>query len=199
MSASTTRAQEAAAPSAWIVRHAALVRPRARVLDVAAGRGRHARFFAARGAFVCAVDRADDALAALDGVAGVTTLVADLEAGPWPFEPARFDAIVVVNYLHRALFPALRAALAPGGVVLYETFMAGHEAFGRPSNPAFLLRRDELLDFAALTPPLEVIAFEQGRVTGATQRDAVVQRMAARSAPAGALARVTAPADRGPE
>ena len=91
----------------------------------------------------------------------------------------RFDAIVVVNYLHRPLFAHLRAALAPDGVLLYETFATGNEAYGRPANPDFLLRRDELLSLAAAPPdPLTVVAFEQGR-TGDGARRAVVQRLAA--------------------
>jgi SAM-dependent methyltransferase len=162
----------------WIRRHAHLVRPGARVLDVAAGRGRHARFFAARGAQVLAIDRDAAALASLSSVAGVTARAFDLEAGAWPLAGERFDAIVVVHYLHRPLFPHLRAALAPDGVLLYETFAAGNEAYGRPVNPDFLLRRDELLALAGATPPLTVVAFEQG-LSVADGRTAVVQRLAA--------------------
>lgn len=163
-------------PSAWMARFAALVAPNARVLDVAAGRGRHARFFAARGAHVTAVDTDANALAVLDRVPGVTTHVADLEGGPWPFADAAFDAVVVANYLHRPRFANLLDALVPDGVLLYETFAAGNEAFGRPANPAFLLHRDELLE--RVRGRLSIVAFEQGR-TGANDRVAVVQRIAA--------------------
>lgn len=165
-------------PSSWIARFAGLVAPGARVLDLAAGKGRHARFFAARGARVLAVDRDAEALRACAVVSGIDTLVADLEAGPWPLEGRRFDAIVVVNYLHRPLFAQLRSALAPDGVLLYETFAMGNEAFGRPSNPDFLLCADELLSLARVPPALTVVAFEQGRVAGG-DRPAVVQRLAA--------------------
>jgi SAM-dependent methyltransferase len=171
------------APSGWLVRHAHLIAPGMHVLDVAAGHGRHARFLARRGARVTAVDRSADALRALDGEPRVTTLVADLEAGPWPLGTARFDAIVVANYLHRPSMPALRAALAPAGVVVYETFMAGNEAFGRPTNPAFLLQPGELLAWAATPPALHVIAFEQGQVATPARR-AVVQRIVAAAADA---------------
>ena len=167
------------APSPWIVRFAHLIPPGARVLDLAAGAGRHARFLAARGARVLAVDRDADALAALASVAGVTTRVCDLEGGAWPLAGERFDAIVVVNYLHRPQFPHLRAALAAPGVLLYETFAQVNEAFGRPANPDFLLCPDELLSLARLPPaPLTVVAFEQGRVDDGA-RPAVVQRIAA--------------------
>jgi SAM-dependent methyltransferase len=165
-------------PSPWIVRFAPLVPHGARVLDLAAGHGRHARFFASRGASVLAVDRDAAALSSLDGVDAVQARALDLESGGWPLAGERFDAIVVVNYLHRALFPHLRAALAPDGVLLYETFAMGNEAYGRPANPDFLLCRDELLTVASLPPALTVVAFEQGFVSGAS-RQAVVQRLAA--------------------
>jgi len=166
-------------PSPWVARFAHLITSGARVLDLAAGHGRHARFFADRGAQVLAVDRDSAALATLSGVEGVETRVLDLEAGHWPLVGERFDAIVVVNYLHRPLFAHLRAALSPDGVLLYETFMMGNEAYGRPSNPDFLLCRDELLTVAALPPaPMAVVAFEQGRI-GDGAREAVVQRLAA--------------------
>ena len=134
------------------MRFAHLVAPGARVLDLAAGHGRHARFFAARGAHVLAVDRDADALAPLADDARIAIRVCDLETGAWPLAGERFDAIVVVNYLHRPLFAHLRAALAPDGVLFYETFAMGNEAFGRPANPEFLLCRDELLTIAALPP-----------------------------------------------
>ncbi len=178
----------ASTPSAWIERFAHLVPADARVLDVAAGRGRHARYFASRGARVVAVDRDPAALAELAGVPGVETRALDLETGGWPLASETFDAIVVVNYLHRALFPFLLGALAPDGTLLYETFAIGNERFGRPSNPDFLLRRDELLDW--VRGRLAVVAFEQGRVDG--DRPAVVQRLAAVGS-----ARMAAPARRG--
>ena len=163
------------APSMWIARFAHLVPRGARVLDVAAGSGRHARFFAARGCRVLAVDRDAAALAAAH-VPGVDARTADLESGEWPLADQRFDAIVVVNYLHRPLFPHLLAALAPDGTLLYETFADGNEAYGRPQNPAFLLMPGELSTLAR--ERLTVVAFEQGKVDE-HGRVAVVQRLAA--------------------
>jgi len=167
------------APSPWVVRFGHLIAPGARVLDLAAGSGRHARYLASRGARVLAVDRDADALASLAGVPGVQTRVCDLEKGVWPLAGERFDAIVVVNYLHRPQFAHLRAALAVDGALLYETFAQGNEVFGRPANPDFLLCPDELLTLARLPPaPLQIVAFEQGTVDDGT-RCAVVQRIAA--------------------
>jgi SAM-dependent methyltransferase len=163
------------APSAWVVRFSPLVARGARVLDVACGQGRHSRWFAARGCRVAAVDRDAAALDRLAAVAGVTTVSADLEAGPWPFEGEKFDAIVVTHYLHRPLFPNLLRALADNGVMLYETFARGNEAYGKPSNPDFLLEDGELLSIVGGS--LSVVAFEQGRVD--LGRPAVVQRLAA--------------------
>jgi SAM-dependent methyltransferase len=165
-------------PSPWIVRFASLVPRGARVLDVAAGSGRHARLFVSRGATVLALDRDSAALGQMSNVAGVETLVADLEQGAWPLAGRTFDAIVVANYLHRPVLSHLRRALAPDGVLLYETFAMGNEAHGRPANPDFLLCRDELLSLASLPPALTVVAFEQGLVDR-KERKAVVQRIAA--------------------
>ncbi|MCC6868197.1 MAG: class I SAM-dependent methyltransferase [Burkholderiales bacterium] len=167
-----------AAPSPWIARFAHLVAPGARVLDLAAGGGRHARFFAARGARVLAVDRDAAALASCAEVDGIETHVADLETGAWPLAGETFDAIVVTNYLHRPLFAALRTALTAAGVLLYETFAQGNERYGRPANPDFLLDPGELLALAARPPALTVVAFEQGAVV-TDPGCRIVQRIAA--------------------
>jgi SAM-dependent methyltransferase len=163
-------------PSPWIARFAHLVASGARVLDLACGHGRHARLFAGRGARVLAVDRDAVALSTLAGIPGIETRVVDLEANGWPLGNERFDAIVVTNYLHRPLFAPMLAALAPAGALLYETFAAGNEAYGRPSNPAFLLERNELAE--VLGKRLTIVAFEQGHLS-AHGHDAVVQRVAA--------------------
>lgn len=162
-------------PSAWIERFVHLVPRDGRVLDVAAGSGRHARLFAARGVRVLAVDRDADAMRTLRDVDGVDTIVADIEANGWPFARQTFAAVVVTNYLHRPLLAPIVAAVADDGVLLYETFAVGNEAFGRPTNPAFLLRENELLDAVRLH--LSVVAFEQGRIDG--ERPAIIQRIAA--------------------
>lgn len=136
-------------PSPWVVRHAQSIVPGGRVLDLACGRGRHARLLAGRGHPVLAVDRDAAALASLRGVAGVTVLDADLEGEGWPLAGAGFAGIVVTNYLWRPRLPDIVSLLAPGGVLIYETFMVGHEAYGKPSNPDFLLRPGELREVAA--------------------------------------------------
>lgn len=162
-------------PSPWVARWAALVST-GPVLDLACGEGRHARLFAAHGHEVVALDRNEAALATLAGVPRVRTLRADLEDGsPWPLAGMRFGAVVVTNYLHRPLFPAILASLAPGGMLIYETFMVGNERYGKPSNPQFLLRAGEL--WSELGAELEVRAFEQGQV--AQPKPAMIQRLCA--------------------
>lgn len=163
-------------PSEWVMRWAHLAHPGGKVLDLASGHGRHARFFAARGYEVTACDIDPNALASLAGLPGITTLQADLEnGGPWPFLPGTFDAVVVCNYLHRPLFANIADALAPGGVLIYETFLTGNERYGKPSNPRFLLGRDELL--AAFASRLVVAGYEQG--LSERGKPALIQRVCA--------------------
>lgn len=135
----------ARAPSPAIVRWAHLVPRGGTVLDVAAGGGRHALLLAARGHPVLAVDRDVTALAA-QAHAGLQILQADLERAPWPLPGRTFAAVIVVDYLWRPLLPVLVASVAPGGVLMYETFAVGQQRFGRPTNPDFLLGPGELLD-----------------------------------------------------
>lgn len=151
----------AEAPSAWVQRWSHLVRPGGTVLDVACGHGRHLRWFAQRGHPVTGVDRSTEAIAAVAALG--TAIEADIENGPWPLlqggQPQRFDAVIVTNYLWRALLPTLLASLAPGGVLIYETFTAGNETVGKPSRPDFLLQPGELLRVCA---GLRVVAYEDG-------------------------------------
>jgi SAM-dependent methyltransferase len=163
-------------PSHWVCHWTHLVAPGGAVLDVASGAGRHARWFAGHGHPVSALDRDAAALAVMRDEPRITTHVADLEGAPWPLpDDAKFAAVVVTNYLHRPLFPNLLAALAPGGVLIYETFAHGNQTVGKPSNPAFLLAPGELLD--VVRPRLRVVAFQDGFL--AQPRPAYVQRICA--------------------
>ena len=146
-------------PSPWIVRFASLVPAGGRVLDVAAGGGRHTRFFLGRGHPVTAVDRDTGGLDGLREDAGVEIVACDLEAGaPFPFGKRAFAGVVVTNYLHRPMLPDLVGAVAGDGVLLYETFARGQERFGRPQRPEFLLGPGEL--FEAVRGELRVVAYE---------------------------------------
>jgi SAM-dependent methyltransferase len=156
MTGSTAHAS--AEPSDWVQRWSHLVAPGARVLDVACGSGRHLRWFAQRGSHVTGVDR-DAAALEVARDCGAELIHADIENGPWPLARRRFDAVVVTNYLWRALVPAIVESVDAGGVLIYETFALGNERYGKPSNPDFLLRPGELL---ALVQGLRVVAFEDG-------------------------------------
>ena len=145
------------------------------VLDVACGHGRHVRWFAALGHPVTGLDRAEDALAGLSGVA--ETVLADIENGPWPLlqagQPRQFDAVVVTNYLWRPLLQTLADSVAPGGLLIYETFASGNATVGRPTNPDFLLQPGELL---ARFADWRVVGFEDGFLP---QPERFVQRLCA--------------------
>lgn len=118
------------------------------VLDVACGDGRNGLYLAAHGASVLLVDAVNSAEAAIEA-AGLADsarfLRLDLETpSPPAFAPESFGAVLVLRYLHRPLVPALKECLTPGGLILYETFLEGHEAHGKPRNPDHLLKRGEL-------------------------------------------------------
>jgi len=163
------------APSGWVQRWSHLVPPAARVLDIACGSGRHMAWFAGLGCHVTGIDRSAEALQAASHFG--TALQADIENGPWPLMtaagPQQFEAVVVTNYLWRPLFPALLQSLAPGALLLYETFSSGNETVGKPSRPDFLLQPGELLQCCQ---SLQIIAFEEGFLP---DPERFVQRIAA--------------------
>jgi SAM-dependent methyltransferase len=163
------------APSAWVKRWSHLVPRQGSVLDIACGHGRHLQWFAARGHAVTGVDRSAEAIEAVTPLG--EAILADIENGPWPLVVAgqvrQFDAVVVTNYLWRPLFPVMAQSVAPGGVLIYETFSTGNETVGKPSRPDFLLHSGELLQAFA---GLRVIAFEEGFLD---QPARFVQRLAA--------------------
>lgn len=148
------------APSDWVLRFADRVSAGGSVLDVACGGGRHGRYFLERGHRVTFMDADTAAVGDLVGQPHAAIVEADLETGaPWPLADRRFDAVIVVNYLWRPVLPDIVGSVAPGGILIYETFAEGNEAFGRPRNPDFLLRAGELLE--AVRGRLHVVAYEQ--------------------------------------
>jgi SAM-dependent methyltransferase len=165
------------APSAWVQRFASMVPVGAPVLDLACGGGRHTRLFAEVGHPVTAVDIDLSGLGDLADHPQVQTLQADLEGGkPFPLTGRTFGGVVVSNYLHRPLLDDLVAAVAPGGVLIYETFAEGNETLGgRVTNPDFLLRHGELLELARGC--LRVVAYED--VIVGEPKPTAVQRICA--------------------
>jgi SAM-dependent methyltransferase len=166
--------------SPWVSRWAHLVPSGGTVLDVACGLGRHALHFSQLNHPVTLVDRAQEAIDSVASQlpASSQCINADIENGPWPFmdsagQPQLFAGVVVTNYLWRALLPTIVASVAPGGVLIYETFAAGNETVGKPSRPDFLLQPGELLTACA---GLRVVAYEDGFVS---QPERFVQRIVA--------------------
>ena len=163
------------AASPWILRFLPLLRSGQAALDLAAGSGRHSQLLLAHGLEVTALDR--DPHQQPDAP-GLTKIDADLEDGsPWPLGNRRFDLVVVTNYLHRPILADVIGAVAPGGLLLYETFAQGNERFGKPHNPDHLLRAGELRE--AVSGRLDILAFEDLEL--GPPRPAVIQHIAARA------------------
>jgi SAM-dependent methyltransferase len=164
--------------SPWIQQWAGLVARDATVLDVAAGKGRHAGYFAGRDHEVTVIDRDISAFAGLPTLdVAITPIQADLEDGsPWPLPGRTFGAVIVTNYLHRPLFPILLDSVEQHGILLYETFMVGNERFGKPSRAEHLLKDGELLDL--VRGRFSVVAYEAQMID--EPKTAMVQRIAAR-------------------
>jgi rhodanese-related sulfurtransferase len=164
-----------AGPSSWLLSNALSAPRGARSLDVACGRGRHALLLGSAGFPVRAIDRDPDLVAALERTARrlrlpIDVAVVDLERGgtdagddAFSLGQDEWEMILVFNYLHRPLFPALVRALKPGGVLLYETFVRHERARGEPTNPAHLLEPDELPELVA---PLHVVRRREGEFDG---------------------------------
>ena len=163
-------------PSQWVERFIGGIPAGGRVLDVACGGGRHIALARRHGLGVTGVDRdVGPARAAFAGDAEVALVQHDLEDGrAFPFAAGSLDGVIVTNYLWRPILPAIVGTVAPGGVLIYETFRIGNARFGKPSNPAFLLRPGELLE--AVAGRLHVVGYENVAL-GA--HDRVVQRLCA--------------------
>lgn len=165
-------------PSRWLLEHEHLIPRTGDALDVACGRGRHALWLAARGLRTFAIDRDAAAIefvrdeAARRGLP-IAAETRDLETGDAVIPAAAYDVIVVVNYLHRPLFPALREGLRPGGVLVYETFTRGQALRGHPRNPAFLLESGELRE---LVQPLEIVVEREGDFEGKLLASVIARR-----------------------
>jgi SAM-dependent methyltransferase len=173
-------------PLPWIVRFAPLIPPGGEVLDLACGSGRHSRLMLERGHPVCAVDRDVSRLSDIAETPGLNVLEADLETATDPFGPGgilqerQFAGIIVTNYLYRPLIPGLFAALSENGILIYQTFALGNEAYGRPRNPDFLLHQGELLEMAEAAG-LEIVAYKQGLIDDPAP--AIVGQLCARRSP----------------
>lgn len=172
-------------PSAWITRFAELIPDTHRVVDLAAGSGRHSVYLADRGFRVLALDLDAGALELSRLLAKplqqalIETRVVNLEEPEFPrgIHPEKFAGLLVTNYLYRPHFLAWLDTLVPGGVLLYETFAVGNEEYGRPTNPEFLLEKNELLARVMAHGEFDIVAFEHGFVD--QPKPAITQRICA--------------------
>lgn len=128
------------------------------ILDLACGGGRNGLFLVGKGVPVVFADRSEtsleevrnrlDAMSASAAAEKSRCWLVDFENKEKdPLAEKRFGAIIVFNYLHRALFTAIKGAIAPGGIVIYETFTVDNLRYGRPRNPDYLLRPGELAEY----------------------------------------------------
>ena len=154
------RSNEMTKASVWLTKHFHHILVGGSVLDLACGSGRHSAFLQQKGFQVTAVDIDTEAITVV-GLEKVAIVQADLENGLWPFIAHQFDCIVVVNYLYRSHFPDMIETLKPGGVLIFDTFMVGNEQYGRPANPNFLLKPNELKEAFS---DFDVMAFDEGYV-----------------------------------
>lgn len=168
-------------PSTWVMAHAAKLAPKSRVLDYACGTGRHALWLASQGFEVVAIDRDENLLHQLDLQAqqlkagSIKTLVCDLETPLWDLDHlGLFDGVVVTNYLYRPFLKNIPKLLNNNGLLIYETFAIGNEVYGKPSNPDFLLRPNELL---GLADRMQILAYEDLLIS--VPKPACVQRVCA--------------------
>jgi SAM-dependent methyltransferase len=164
--------------SDWVKTHASKIKAGGRVLDYACGSGRHAICLAKQGFQVVAIDRD---LASLQQIKNnhpnlaIQIEAIDLETDAWSLSHlGTFDGVIVTNYLYRPFLQKLPNLLNSQGVLIYETFALGNEAFGKPSNPDFLLKPNELLGFAS---NMRILAYEDLTVT--QPKPACVQRVCA--------------------
>ena len=169
-------AQTARAPSPWVTRFTAELPATGRIIDIACGSGRHTRLLVPLGYQLTAVDRNLSGIQDLSNLDNVELLKYDLESDIWPFQPESAAGIIVANYLHRPHFKLLCETLANNGLLIFETFAVGNEAFGRPRNPEFLLKPGELRD--VFGGCMDILGYEE--VEEKLPKPAIKQRICAR-------------------
>jgi len=175
------------APSDWVKKFVSLI-PKTEqgfVLDLACGSGRHSKLALELGYQVLAIDLNTSPIIELKHSLPIHlqnhlhVLELDLEQADFPLLPDAYpiDGIMVTNYLYRPHIQKLLDLILPSGVIIYETFALGNERFGKPSNPAFLLQKDELWQYMQARSDYSVVSFEQGYLE--RPKPAMIQRICA--------------------
>ena len=168
-------------PSTWVMQKAQSWPKGSKILDFAAGKGRHSFALSelhCKKFDILAVDQNSEELKNLKKVCSdITICHADLEKNTvWPFFDQKFDVVLVTNYLFRPRLTDLFSLIRTGGCIVYETFAEGNEIYGKPRNPDYLLSKGELLKI--LPKDFEVVDYFHGKVE--QPKPAIIQRLAAR-------------------
>ncbi|MHA1164250.1 MAG: class I SAM-dependent methyltransferase [Alphaproteobacteria bacterium] len=162
--------------SAWVRRFLPGIKEKGSILDVACGAGRHMRLALELGYSVIGIDKDLSQVEDIAARKDVGLIEADLETGrAFPLKDMAYDGVIVTNYLWRPILSDIIGCVADDGVLIYETFAAGHERQGKPCDPDFLLKANELIE--AALPRLTVLAYEHGLREGEYPK--IVQRIAA--------------------
>ena len=131
-------------PSEWIIEKIHNLEGCISLIDIACGYGRHTKILN-KHFNVTAVDINVDAIQSLQVLDNVIPVVCDLENEKnWPFENSQYDIVLISNYLYRPKIYDLFNLVKKNGYLIYETFAVGNEKLGRPRNPNFLLKPNEL-------------------------------------------------------
>ena len=162
-------------PSSWIVEQIRNLQPlkQLQALDFASGEGRHCINLANSNIIMTAIDKDNKKLEQYKNLDNIHTINFDLETNEkWPLKKNYYDVILVVNYLYRPKIKYLTHLLKEGGYLFYETFAVGNEKYGRPSNPDYLLKHNELIDL--FKSKFEIMSYFHGKVT--SDKTSVIQR-----------------------
>ena len=162
-------------PSNWIINQvdALEISKKNNILDFASGNGRHAINLVKSYSRITAIDKDVNKLNLYKNTENINTICFDLETDEeWPLGKESFDVIIVTNYLYRPRIKELTSLLKKDGFLFYETFAVGNEKYGKPTNPAYLLKKRELINI--FKNKFEIIYYFQGKVV--SDKISIIQR-----------------------
>ena len=148
-----------------------------KALDIACGTGRNTHYLDEMGFHVDALDLSDYALSKLRVSENINPIEADLDV--YNLEKNQYDLIINMNYLNRRHFPQIKEALKSGGVLIFETFIVAHGNFENPSNPEYLLRKNELLHAFI---GLDIVYYEERYDKNSRDEEVYIASLVARKA-----------------
>jgi tellurite methyltransferase len=154
-------------PSQFLIDNSELL-PAGKVLDIAMGSGRNAIYLAERCLEVEGIDISHEDIQQALNIAQerglkINAHVVDIEGSDYSIEKDAYDLIICFNYLYRPLIPMIKEGLRKGGMVIYETYLVEQAEYGKPKNPAYLLKHNELLD---LFRDFRCLRYREGMIEG---------------------------------